>query len=93
MNMIIRGTEKVTVGTSAKSVSINSKTFLMVNTSETATVYFKEAAEDGKAVTAANGFALLPGQMLRVPLCARQLSVIASAADTDVRILYLTEGL
>lgn len=93
MNMIIRSAEKVSVGTSAKTVNVNSKTFLLVNTSETATVYFKEAAEDGKAATAANGFALLPKQMLQLPLCARQLSVISTAADTDVRILYVTEGL
>lgn len=93
MNMIVRSAEKVIVGTSAKSVNVNSKTFLMVNTSEANTVYFKEMAEDGKAATAANGFALLPGQMLQLPLCARTLSMIASAADTDVRLLYLTEGL
>lgn len=93
MNMIVRGAEKVVVGTSAKSISVNSKTFLMVNASEANTVYFKEMAEDGKAVTTATGFALLPGQTLQIPLCARTLSVIASAADTDVRILYLTEGL
>lgn len=93
MNMIVRSAEKVTVGTSAKSVNVNSKTFLMVNTSETNTVYFKEMAEDGKAVTAATGFALLPKETLQLPLCARTLSMIASAADTDVRLLYLTEGL
>lgn len=93
MNMIVRTAEMVTVGTEAQSVAINSKTFLMVNTSEANTVYFKEMAEDGKPVTTANGFALLPGQMLQIPLCARTLSVIATAADTDVRFLYLTEGL
>ena len=93
MNMIVRTAEKVEVGTSAKSVSVNSRSFLIANTSETATVYFKEMAEDNKAVTAASGFALLPGQMLQLPLCARKLSLIASAAGTDVRILYLSEGL
>ena len=93
MNMIVRNAEMITVGTSAKSVAVNSKTFLMVNTSEAGTVYFKEKAEDGKDVTAATGFALLPGQMIQIPLCARTLSMIASAADTDVRLLYLTEGL
>lgn len=93
MNMIVRNAEKVEVGTSAKSVNVNSRSFLIVNTSESATVYFKEMAEDNKAVTAATGFALLPRQTIQLPLCARKLSLIASAASTDVRILYLAEGL
>lgn len=92
MNMIVRGAQKLTVGTKAQTVAVNSKTFLIANASETATVYFKEAAEDAVAVTASNGFALLPKETLQVPLCARSLSIIASAADTDVRLLYLTEG-
>ena len=90
--LVIQNTKKVSAGTKAVSVEAYCRPFLMVNTSATATVYFKEAAEDGKAVTADNGFALLPGQTLRIPLMARKLSIIASEADVDVRLLFGQEG-
>jgi hypothetical protein len=90
--LIIESTKKVTVGTKAVGVEAHCRPFLMVNTSATATVYFKETADDGKVVTVDNGFALLPGQTLRVPLTARKLSIIASEADVDVRLLFGSEG-
>lgn len=90
--LIIESTKKVNAGTKAVSVEAYCRPFLMVNTSASATVYFKEEAEDGKAVTEATGFALLPGQTLRFPLTARKLSIIASEADVDVRLLFGSEG-
>ena len=44
------------------------------------------------SVAAENGFALLPKTIFPRPLCAKTLSVIASAADTDLRVLYVGEG-
>ena len=90
--LIIESTKKVNAGTKAVSVEAHCRPFLMVNTSGSATVYFKEEAEDGKAVTEANGFVLLPGQTLRIPLMARKLSILASEADVDVRLLFCQEG-
>ena len=90
--LIIESTKKVTAGTKAVEVEAHCRPFLMVNTSASATVYFKEKAEDGKAVTADNGFALLPGQSLRVPLTARELSILSSEEGADVRLLFCTEG-
>lgn len=90
--LLIESTKKIKAGTKAVEVEGHCRKFLMVNTSATATVYFKESADDGKAATADNGFALLPGQLLHVPLAARKLSVIASEADVDVRLLFCAEG-
>ena len=88
----VESTKKVTAGTKAVEVEAHCRPFLMVNTRTSATVYFKEAAEDGKAVTADTGFALLPGQTLRFPLTARKLSVLSTEENTDVRLLFGQEG-
>ena len=81
----------LTVGTSAQTVDLGGLAFLMENLSESAVVYFKEKRGDGAAATADNGFALGPGAVLPVALTAVELSVIASAAATDVRLLVLNE--
>lgn len=86
----IIGEEKVTVGTSAVSVEVNCRAFLIKNHSDSATVYFREA-QNGEAVTADSGYALAPGESIHIPLCARTLSLIASA-EADVRLLYMGEG-
>ena len=86
----IIGEEKVTVGTSAVNVGINCRAFLIKNNSDNATVYFCEAQDD-VAVTADSGYALAPGESIHIPLCARTLSLIASA-EADVRLLYMGEG-
>ncbi len=80
---------KLTVGTTAVSVAVRGLACLIQNNSESATVYFKEKSEDGKAATSANGFALAAGKTLEVPLTAMELSVVAGAASTDVRVLIL----
>lgn len=90
--LIIESTKKVSAGTKAVTVEAHCRPFLMVNTSASATVYFKEMKDDDKAATADNSFALLPGQTLRVPLTARKLSILSSEADTDVRLLFGSEG-
>lgn len=90
--LIIESTKKVTAGTKAVEVEAHCRPFLMVNTSASATVYFKETAEDSKAATVDNSFVLLPGQTLRFPLTARKLSILSSEADTDVRLLFGSEG-
>ena len=81
----------LSVGTAAQTVDVGGLAFLMENLSESASVYFREKRDDGLAVTADNGFALGPGAVMHLPLTAVELSVIASAADTDVRLLLLNE--
>lgn len=79
----------LSVGTAAQDADIRCQSFLIENNSAAATVYFKEKDTDGAACTAANGFALGPGKCLDRVLCAGTLSLIASAAATDVRLLIL----
>lgn len=82
----------LTLGTSAQTVKVNGLACLIQNLSESATVYFKEKSEDGKAASSSNGFALGPGKTLEIPLVARELSVVSGAASTDVRVLILDLG-
>ena len=82
---------KLTAGTSAQTVAVNGLAFLMENLSDSATVYFKEKRDDGADAAASNGFALGPGETLPLALTASELSVAASAAGTDVRLLILNE--
>jgi hypothetical protein len=85
-------TQKITLGTSAQSVKVNGLAFLLQNLSESATVYFKEKSEDGVNATASNGFAVPAGKMIPQPLVAMELSIVASAASTDVRVMILDFG-
>ena len=82
-------TEKVTVSASAATtLHVGFAAFLIKNNSTGATVYF---CGDGQNDSAENGFALLPGETLAVPLRCEVLSLSASAA-ADVRLLYIGEG-
>ena len=81
----------LSVGTAAVTETIGGLAFLAENNSESAVVYFREKRADGAAATASNGFALAPGEMLSVPVTAEELSLVATAADTDVRLLILDE--
>jgi len=83
---------KVTAGTTAQTVEVHGLACLIQNLSETATVYFKERREDGKAATSANGYAIGPGKETQIPIVASELSVVASASSTDVRVLILDLG-
>lgn len=88
MSLMMERTQKVTASAAAQDVEVACRSFLMVNTSENAVVYFKEKEDDGKAVTADTGFALLPGQTTPMPLNAKTLSIMATE-EADVRLLYL----
>ena len=87
----IENVRVLTVGTAAVTEKIGGLAFLMENNSSSATVYFKELRLDGVSASASNGFALGPGAVLPVPVTAEELSVSASAAGTDVRLLILDE--
>lgn len=79
------------LGTAPKTVMVRGLACLVQNNSETATVYIKERREDGVDVTAGNGWAIGPGGATSVPLVAMELSLAASTANTDVRVLVLDE--
>jgi len=76
----------LTLGTSAQTVRVSGLACMVQNNSESASVYMKERRADGEDVTADNGWRLAPGE--RTPL---DLSLAASAAGTDVRVLLLDE--
>lgn len=80
----------ISAGTSAQDVAVNYQAFLCQNLSESARVYIKERDGDGTAASAANGWAILPGATLDVPLTARTLSVVADGA-ADLRLLILED--
>ncbi len=90
MSYIIDSVKKLSVGTSAVTEAAACRHFMIQNNSADATVYFKE--KNGADATASNAFALGPGKTFEHVLNANELSLIASAASTDVRILYVSEG-
>ncbi len=92
MNYKIEEILPLTVGTAAQDAEIRYQGFLLENNSASATVYFRDREADGAACTAANGFALGPGERLETVLTARTLSLVASAAGTDVRLLIVEAG-
>ena len=81
----------LTVGTQAQTVRVNGLPCLIQNNSAAADVFFKERRDDGADVTGDNGWRLGPGESTLCPLVVRELSVIAGAEDTDVRVLILDE--
>ena len=92
MNYKIETVRALSVGTTAQDVNVNYRGFLMQNLSDTATVYFREKDADGKDCTAQNGFALPPGAVQERVYTAHTLSLVASAAGADVRILLVDIG-
>lgn len=87
--MKIEKVVKLSVGTTAQDVACHGQSFLIQNNSDSATVYLSEKDYDGKAATSSTGYALAPGKGTMFPMEARTLSVVASAASTDVRLLIL----
>ena len=81
----------IEAGTDAVTVKVNGLGCLVQNNSDSASVYLKEMREDGEEVTADNGWCLPAGGELRFPMTVRELSICASADETDVRILILDE--
>ena len=92
MNCKIEKIVVLSLGTTAKTVRVHGLACLIQNNSDSATVYFKDERDDGKKVTSANGFALAPGKTTEVPMVAMDLSLVASADSTDVRVLILEEA-
>ena len=84
--------EAVTAGTTASTVKVNGLACLVLNNSESATVYIKEKRDDGAAATASNSWAIGPGKSTDVPLVAMELSVVSDTASTDVRVMILDMG-
>ncbi|MBQ2896388.1 MAG: hypothetical protein IJE26_06735 [Oscillospiraceae bacterium] len=78
----------LSVGTTAVAEELCCQAFLIENNSDGATVYFREKDADGVDCTAENGYALGPGERLDLPLCARELSLVATA-QADVRLMIL----
>ena len=79
----------LTLGTTAATVPVKGMACLIENNSAAAAVYFKERRDDGADASASNGWLLPAGTATSVPLTARDLSLVADAADTDVRVLLL----
>lgn len=84
--------ENLTIGTTAKDIAVNFRAFYIANNSAN-TVYIKEKAFDGKNCTTSNGFPIAPGAQTEAPFRAQLLSVVASAASTNISLLYVTEEL
>jgi len=84
----IEKVKKLSVGTAAVEEELCCQAFLIENNSDTATVYFRDKDADNIDCSAENGYALAPGSRLDLPLCARQLSLTATA-QADVRLLIL----
>lgn len=79
----------LTLGTQAQCVPVRGLGFLVENNSESASVYLREQRHDGVPADAENGWILAPGERTLVPLVALDLSLAASAPDTDVRVMIL----
>ena len=89
MPKAIKEIKVVSVGTTATDVAVNSKAFIIANNHATQSLYFKEKAVDGVGCTTSNGFLLPANTVLDKVLTAETLSMIASGASTDVRIMYV----
>ena len=81
----------LTLGTSAQTVRVSGLACLVQNNSDSASVYMKERRADGEAVTAESGWRIGPGESAPIAFPARALSLAASAAGSDVRVLLLDE--
>ena len=81
----------LTLGTSAETVRVSGLACMVQNNSESASVYMKERRADGTDASESNGGRLAPGERTAVPFTALDLSLVASAAGTDVRVLLLDE--
>ena len=79
----------MTLGTEAVTVPVQGLACLVENNSDSASVYLRERRFDGAAAGADNSWILPPGSRTVVPLVAMDLSLAASAADTDVRVMIL----
>jgi len=90
MALKIDSVEKVAVTSTAKDIEINYRAFMIENLATDQVAYIKEKAEDNKACTASNGFAIPAGKVFDKVMRAKTLSIIGSGA-ADVRIMYVVE--
>ena len=92
MTYKIEDVKVLSVGTEAQDAELCYQGVILENNSSTATVYFREKEADGAYCSAANGFALGPGERMEQILTARCLSLVASGESTDVRMLLVDLG-
>lgn len=85
MGKRIRTVKTVSVGTTASEVSIGFDSFMLFNNSAN-TLYLNV---DGVTATSANGFPVGAGKMPDQVFTCETLSLVASGASSDVRILLI----
>lgn len=88
MSWKFEGVQAVSVGTTAKDVECHFRNFMLQNASEDKTIYI----QSGIKATAANGMALYPKDRITTAMTADVISVVASAAGADLRIIYVDEA-
>lgn len=88
MSWKFEGVQAVSVGTTAKDVECHFRNFMLQNASEDKTIYI----QSGIKATAANGLALYPKDRIKTVMTADVISVVASAAGADLRIIYVDEA-
>ena len=89
MSWKFEGVQAVSVGTTAKDVECHFRNFMLQNASEDKTIYI----QSGIKATAANGLALYPkDRITSTVMTADVISVVASAAGADLRIIYVDEA-
>lgn len=85
MGKRIKAVKAISVGTTATEVSIGFDSFMIFNNSAN-TVYM---TADGATASAANGFPIAKGTMPDQVFTCEKLSLVASGASSDVRLLYI----
>lgn len=80
--------EAVSVSTTAKEIECQHMGFMLANPTADKTVYFC-SADNGEKATAAKSFPVPPGTVLDTVFSAGKISVIASEAGADLRILFI----
>lgn len=88
MSWKFEGVQAVSVGTTAKDVECHFRNFMLQNASEDKTIYI----QSGIKATADNGLALYPKDRTINVMTADVISVVASAAGADLRIIYVDEA-
>lgn len=88
MSWKFEGVQAVSVGATAKDVECHFRNFMLQNASEDKTIYI----QSGIKATAANGLVLHPKDRINTVMTADVISVVASAAGADLRIIYVDEA-
>ena len=88
MSWKFEGVQAVSVDTKAKDVECHFRNFMLQNASEDKTIYI----QSGIKATAGNGLTLYPKDRITTVMTADVISVVASAAGADLRIIYVDEA-